>query len=121
MTDPREAAAMNLHMHDEGDAYGAHLADQIIEQFKDAPKTAALVEQVAAIVANNLEDMQHLFLFEGVDEAAIASWRAAAELAYDARLGRSALAEAAELAATLFTDAAASLRKCAASYNRVTG
>jgi hypothetical protein len=39
----REAAAMNLHMHDEGDAYGEHLAEQIIAQFKDTPKTAALV------------------------------------------------------------------------------
>jgi hypothetical protein len=36
MTDTREAAAMNSHMHDAGSAYGEQLADQIIEQFKDA-------------------------------------------------------------------------------------
>jgi hypothetical protein len=35
-TDTREAAAMNLHMHDEGSAYGERLAAQIIAQFKDA-------------------------------------------------------------------------------------
>jgi hypothetical protein len=64
--------------------------------------------------------MERLFRFEGVADDCIASWRAAVELAYDARLGRAALAEAADLAATLFADAAASLRKCAASYN-VTG
>jgi hypothetical protein len=36
MTDTREAAAVNLHMHDQGTAYGERLAEQIVEQFKDA-------------------------------------------------------------------------------------
>jgi hypothetical protein len=40
MTDAREAAAMNLHMHDQGTTYGEHLAEQIIEQFKDAHELA---------------------------------------------------------------------------------
>jgi hypothetical protein len=88
MTNAREAAAANLPMHDEGTAYGEQLAEQIVEQFKDAPNTTALVEQVAAIAADNLESMEHLFQFEGVDEESIASWRAAAELSYDARVAR---------------------------------
>jgi hypothetical protein len=39
--DAREAAAMNLHMHDQGATYGEMLAEQIIEQFKDTAKTDA--------------------------------------------------------------------------------
>jgi hypothetical protein len=119
MTDARETAAMNLHMYDAGSAYGEQLAEQIIEQFKDSPKTTALVREVAGLTADNLASMEHLFRFEDVDEDCIATWRAAVELAYDARLGRYALTEMAELAAVLLADAAASLRKCAASYNNL--
>jgi hypothetical protein len=63
MTDAREAAAMNMHLHDEGSAYGEHLAEQIIKQFADAPKTTALVREVAAITSDNLESMERLLRF----------------------------------------------------------
>jgi hypothetical protein len=36
MTDAREAAAVAVNMHDEGAIYGEQLAEQIVEQFKDA-------------------------------------------------------------------------------------
>jgi hypothetical protein len=84
--DTREAAAMNLHMHDEGDAYGEHLAEQIVAQFKDAAKTDALVREVTALTADRFESMENLFRFEGIDEKSITSWRAAAELSYGARV-----------------------------------
>jgi hypothetical protein len=120
-TNPREAAAMNLYMHDRGTTYGEQLADQIIEQFKGYPKTTALIEQVAALTADNLVNMQGIFRSNGIGVQAIEAWLAAAELSYDARLGGYALTEVAEFTATLLADAAASLRKCATSYNRVTG
>jgi cytosine/adenosine deaminase-related metal-dependent hydrolase len=44
--------------------------------------------------------MQRLFRFEGVDDDGIETWRAAVEMSYDARLGRYALTELAELTAT---------------------
>jgi hypothetical protein len=37
---------------------------------------AANPQQVVAIAASNLEDMQRLFRFEGLDEECIAAWRA---------------------------------------------
>jgi hypothetical protein len=88
MTDTREAAAMNLHMNDEGSAYGEHLAEQIVAQFKGAPKTTALVREIAALTADRFESMENLFRFEGTEDEYIAAWRAAAELSYDARVER---------------------------------
>jgi hypothetical protein len=40
--DAREAAAMNLHMHDAGTAYGEQLAERVIKHSKDADELAAL-------------------------------------------------------------------------------
>jgi hypothetical protein len=49
----RQAAAKNLHMHEEGTAYGEHLAEQIIWQFKDAPKTAGIEQRILTLGRRN--------------------------------------------------------------------
>jgi hypothetical protein len=74
MTDTREAAAANLLMHDQGTAYGEQLADRVIKQFSGTPKTTALAEQVAALTADNLENMQSIFRSNGVDDQAVEAW-----------------------------------------------